>query len=197
MDFFTPFAYGVTGYRLKWAANFDGAFSTFLTASNVGYLDPAINPNVVDTQPSTGQDVRIVFNPTTYSIPDTSSFWLQYVPVTGVSEGAPSAPTLILPDSANKGVGDITIHGNAPNQPTSANSLQLDFPFMMQNIRIHNEDGTNSLFVATEQSGPEQQLKSDTFPQWQSLYGTTSSIWVRGGGAVVAFSATMTLAFPR
>ncbi len=199
VDFYTPFTYGLdaTGYRIKWATNFDAAFTTIINSTNVGFIDDNVNRNTIETQPTTGKDVRIVFDPATYSIDDTKSFWLQFAQVQGGTEILVSAPTLILPDSANKGVGDVTIHGNAPNAATSANSLQLDLPFMMQNIRIHNEDGTNSLFVATEQSGPEQLLKSDTFPQWSSIYGTTSSIWVRGGGAVVAFSAVMTLAFPR
>lgn len=203
VDFYTPFIYGVDTYRIKWATNFDAAFTAIINSSNVGFLDPAVNQQALDVQPlgsmtaTGGRAVRIVFDPATYSIPDTSSFWLQYVPVTGGVEGTPSAPTLILPDSANKGVGDVTIHGSAPSAVNSAGALQLDLPFLMQNIRIHNEDGTNSLFVSTEQSGPEQQLKPDTFPQWQSFYGTTGSIWVRGGGGAVAFSAVMTLAFPR
>jgi hypothetical protein len=197
VDFYTPFTYGVDLYRIKWAANFDGAFATIISSTNVGFVDSNINPMVIESQPTTGKDVRIVFDPTTYGITDTQSFWLQFVPVTGGVEGTASAPTLILPDSANKGVGSVTIHGNAPNAASSANSLQLDFPFLMSDIRIHNEDGTNNLFVATEQNGPEQQLKADTFPQWQHLQGTQSSIWVRGGGAVVAFSAVMTVAFPR
>lgn len=203
VDFYTPFVYGVDTYRLKWAANFDAAFTAFLNSTNVGYLDPAVNQQKLDVQPlgsmtaTGGRAVRIVFDPATFSIPDTSSFWLQYVPVTGGVEGTASAPTLILPDSANKGVGEVTIHGNAPNAGTSAGSLQLDFPFLMQNIKIHNEDGTNSLYVSTEAGGPEQKLEPDTFPQWANLLGTQGSIWVRGGGGVVAFSAVMTLAFPR
>ena len=203
VDFYTPFIYGVDTYRIKWAQNFDGVFATIIDSTNIGFIDSTINQNVLDVQPlgsmtaTGGRAVRIVFDPTTHSITDTSSFWLQYVPVTGGVEGTPSAPTLILPDSANKAVGDVTIHGNAPSAVNSAGALQLDFPFLMQNIRIHNEDGTNPLFVSTEQSGHEQQLQSDSFPQWQSFYGTTGSIWVRGGGGIVAFSAVMTLAFPR
>lgn len=206
IDVLTPFAYGVDGYRLKWAANFDaGSFTTFITSTNVGFVDAAINPNVIDSQPlggftglaGSGRNVRIVFNPATYSIPDTSSFWLQFVPVTGGVEGTPGAPTLVLPDSANHGTGIVTIHGSAPAGATSANALQLDLPRLMEDFQIHNEDGTNNLMISTEQSGAETQLKPDTFSQFAQQRSAQSSIWVRGTGGAVAFSARFTLAFPR
>lgn len=199
VDFYTPLTYGVDGYRLKWAANFDASFTTFITSTNVGFVDSNVPQYVYESQPTTGKDVRIIFDPTTYSIPDASSFWLQFVQVIGGVEqtSATSAPTLVLPDSANKGVGIVTIHGNAPNGASTANSLQIDLPYLMSDIRIRNEDSSNFLFVSSEQGGAEQQLKADTFPQYQSLSATQGSLWVRGGGAVVAFSATCTAAFPR
>lgn len=204
VDIITPFTYGVDGYRLKWAANFDASFTTFLTSTNIGFLDPAINPNVVDSQPlggftglaGSGRNVRIVFNPTSYSIPDTSSFWLQFVQVIGGVEQTPGAPTLVLPDSANHGVGIVTIHGTAPSEASSATSLQLDLPRLMSDFHIHNEGGGN-LFIATEAGGAETQVPVDTAEQFSQLTGTQSSLWVRGGGGAVLFSARFSLSYPR
>ncbi len=198
VDVLLPLIDGTQTYRLKWAANFDGVYSTIISASNVGFLDPAINPMVVGGQPTSGRQVRIVFDPATYSIPDTQPFWLQFWTVPfGGAEAQRSAGGMILPDSANHGTGIITIHGNAPNQAAVADSLQIDLPRMMEDISIHNEDGSNALFVATEEGGAEIKLSPSALPQFQSLHGTHASIWVRGGGGVVAFSATFTQAFPR
>lgn len=83
VDLITPFVYGVTGYRLKWAPNFDTAvFTPFLTSSNVGFLDQTINQHVVDVQPMGGmasngsRNVRIVFNPSnpSYGVALSGSF---------------------------------------------------------------------------------------------------------------------------
>jgi hypothetical protein len=69
VDLITPFSYGVTGYRLKWAPNFDKTFNTLLTSTNVGFLDQTINQHKVDVQPmggtasNGGRNIRIVFNP--------------------------------------------------------------------------------------------------------------------------------------
>lgn len=200
VDLMTPFVYGIQTYRLKWNVNFDGAFAQFLDSSNVGYLDPSINPAVVEAQPSRGQ-VRVVFDPSNYAITDTGSFWLElwHVPVGGGPEVQMSAPTLVLPESSHHGVGSVTIHGTAPIGASSANSLQLDLPRLMSDFRIHNEEavGGHALFVSSEEGGPESRLDPDTFPQFQQLTATQGSLWVRGGGGTAAFSAVFTLAFPR
>ena len=201
VDFYTPIQAGVDGYKLSWATNFDATPTDFLTSTNVGFLDPKVNQAKVDTQPIGGM-VRIVFDPATYSITDTSSFWLIFTPMTGVVAGTASPPTLILPDSSNHGVGIVTIQGSAPSATSSAGSLQIDFPYLMQDFRIHSEDATNYLYVATEAGGAEQQIRPDTFPQYTNILGTQASIFVRGAtssntGASVKFSATCTLAFPR
>jgi len=199
VDVIMPLTSGVQTYRLKWAANFDaGSYTQFLDSGNQGYLDPSIDPGVVGAQPTSSRQVRVVFDPTTFSIPDTSPFWLQFWTVPfGGSEAQQSAGGLILPDSDNHGTGIITIHGNAPNAASVAGSLQIDLPRMMQDIRVHNEDSTNSLFVATDEGGAESKLPPDTFPQFANLQGTHASLWVRGGGGAVAFSATFTQSFPR
>lgn len=202
VDFYTPLTQGLDtlGYRVKWAQNFDAAFTAIINSSNVGFLDSNVNRMKVETQPTTGTDVRIVFDPTTYSIDDTRSFWLQFAQVTGAAETLVSAPTLILPDSANKGQGVVTIQGNAPNAASSAGSLQLDFPFLMQNIQITNNAATGGtiLYVSTEAGGPETAVGPGLgFYGYSTIYAVQPSLWVRGGGGAVNFSATMTLSFPR
>lgn len=211
VDVVTPFTLGSDGYRLKWASNFDGSFTSFLTAPNTGFVDPSINPNIIDAQPmggiasNGGRHVRIIFNPATFSIPDASSFWLVFVQTVAGVEQTPSAPTLILPDSANHGVGMVTIKGNAPNVANSGLSLQIDLPRLMESFHIHNESsisanpptGGSNLFVSTEAGGAETAVPPDSTEQFSQLRGTQGSLWVRGGGAIVAFSARFTLAFPR
>jgi hypothetical protein len=187
---------GVDGYRLQWATNFDAAFTAIITATNVGFLDSNVNRNVIETQPVTDK-VRIVFDPTTYSIPDTSSFWLQFVPMTGGAPGTAGAPTLILPSEANHGVGLVVIHGNAPSAASSAASLQLDLPRLMQDFKVHNESTTKDLFIATEASGPEILVPKTSDIQSLGFVATQGSLYVRGDSAIVAFSASFTLSFPR
>jgi hypothetical protein len=196
VDIDTPKVYGVDGYRLKWGANFDSVFATILTSTNIGFLDDAVNRNVIETQPVTDK-VRMVFNPATYGIPDTSQFWLQFFPVIGGAEQTPGAPTLVLPDSAHHGVGLVVIHGDAPNGATSANSMQLDLPMLMQDFKIHNEEAGNDLFISTEAGGPEVMVARSTIIQSLGFLPTQGSIYVRGGGAAVTFSLSFTLAFPR
>jgi hypothetical protein len=265
VDLLTPFVYGVTDYAIQWAQNFDGSFSTIINSTNIGFYDSNIPRGKTELQNTQGF-VRITFDPSTYGIDDTKSFWLALIETppggTGttfdVSNGSPtvtasvsqtgiltsgqtisfasqatvqytllnvsgttltltanytgtsnastsiaglySAPTLLLPDTALHGQGIVTIHGAAPAATSSAASLQLDLPFVMQNYQIHNEDATNALYVATEQGGPEQECPGGTaaiFPQYQTVWGAQSSLWVRGSGGAVDFSATFTLAFPR
>lgn len=192
VDLLTPVVPGVGTYTIKWAQNFDGAFTAIINCTNIGFYDDNIPRGKTELQNTNGF-VRMTFDPTTFSIDDTKSFWLELW-----QDGVQiSAPTLLLPDSANKGQGVVTIHGSAPSGASSANSLQLDLPTLVQNLTIHNEDGTNSLYVSTEQSGPEQQLGPATFYQYQTIWGSQGSIWVRGGGGAVLFSGTFTLSFPR
>ena len=198
VDVLVPFVYGVAGYRLRWASNFDaGVWTEILTSTNVGYRDPSINPVVLDAIP-TRDRVRIVFDPATYSITDTQSFWVKLSHVSGGgAETVVSAPTLLLPESAHHGIHQVTIQGDAPNAADSSGALQLDLPRLMSDFRIHNEAADRNLFVSTEPNGPEQQFRPDASPQVSGLASTQGSLWVRGGGAPVPFSAVFTMAFPR
>ena len=194
IDLLTPIVAGVTTYRLKWASNFDGVFSPFLDCTNVGLRDDTINPYAVEMQPVPGS-VRIVFDPSTYSIPEGVHIWLMLFQVVGAApETQASAPTLVLPETAHHGVGIVTIHGSAP----FPGPQQLDLPRLQQDIRIINHDGgANSLFVSMEEYGPEYECKPSALPSNLTLYGTQGSVYVRGGGAPVVFSMMSTLAFPR
>lgn len=263
VDLLTPVVSGVTNYQIQWAQNFDGSFSAIINCSNIGFYDDNIPRGKTELQNSNGF-VRITFDPTTYTIDDTKSLWLQLwetppggtaatfsvanasasvtasvsqtgilfagqtvmfssqpavpytlltvvgtaitltSPYTGTTAGAATiaglitAPTLLLPDSALKGQGNVTIEGTAPAGLTSANSLQLDLPSVAQNFQITNQDGTNSLGVSTEIGGPEMVIGPKLgFPGYQTIWGAQGSLWVRGIGGAVVFSATFTLAFPR
>lgn len=199
VDFVTPFVYGVDKYRLKWAANFDaGAWTPFIDSSNIGWRDDTINPMVIEMQQTTGM-VRIVFDPANYGITDDQHFWLEFFHVDPMAaETQMSAPTLILPESAHHGIHHVTIHGDAPNAATVAGSLQIDLPRLMDDFRIHNDEapGGATLYVATEANGPEFEVQPDP-GYFGTFRATQGSIWVRGGGAVVMFSAVSTVTFPR
>lgn len=192
VDVYTPYVAGVDGYRLKKATNFDAVFAAFLTAPNTGYRDPSINPNVIESQPTTGTSVRIVFNPATYAITDTTSFWMQLARVVGGAEVLVGAPTLILPDSYLHGTGIVTIAGSAPGTV-----LQLDLPRRMEDFRITNKDGANNLLVGTEDGDPMMAIPAKMGVQTIGFRGAQGSLYVKGDGGSVAFTATFTLAFPR
>jgi hypothetical protein len=191
VDLYTPFVQGIDVYRLKWTTNFDQAFVTFLDSTNIGFIDDNVNRNVIETQPTSGTWVRIVFDPTTYNIPDDVSFWLQLARVVGGLETVVGAPTLILPDAALHGTGMVVISGAAP-----ANPLQLDLPRRMEDFRFVNEDGMggNTLYIGTEDGGPVMSVLPAVGVQNLGFRGAQGTIYVSGD---VAFSASFTHAFPR
>ena len=187
----------VTGYGLEWAQNFDGAvaFASVITATNHGHIDADLQKfprdlvNRVDV-------VRIIFNPKNYSIDDTKSFWLRFVPYVGAVAGTPGNPGLILPDAVAYRM--VVIQGKAPSGATVADSLHLDFPRLMTDFRIVNLDSAKTLFVATEDGGPEYAFMPtvNDYPV-SNLLGASPYILVRGDGAEVEFTATFTAAYPK
>lgn len=182
VDFWTPRVAGVDGYRLKWGANFSTAPTAFITSSNVGFIDDNVNRGVVDTQPLNGQ-VRIVFDPTTYSIPDANAFWLQFVPVTSGVEGTPGAMTLVLPPNMGN-TSQIVIAG------TPTGTQQLDLP-MIRDITIQN---VGVISLSTESGGAVFTVPaSGADTHSLGFLGQVSTLYVAGG----AFSMTAALAFPR
>ncbi|MFA5387355.1 MAG: hypothetical protein WC322_03075 [Candidatus Paceibacterota bacterium] len=193
LDIITPRRTGVDGYRIEWAANFDVAFTTLVTSSINGYVDDSLRDMAHAI--AAGNNVRIIVNPADHTITDTKPFWLRFVPVVGGVPGTPGNSGLILPDASGRAV--CVIAGNAPNAATITGSIQLDFPRLVEDLRIVN-NGSNSLFVAPVDSDAEFEIKSGgTQIPFTNLRGAIPGIRVRGGGAVVAFQATFTLAFAR
>lgn len=200
VDLVTPFVYGTDLYRLKWGANFDtGSFTNFIDAPNGGFIDPSIDRGTSGVQAFKG--VRIVFNPATYSIPDGKPFWLRLARVTGGVETLVTPPTLILTEAAHHGVGVVVIAGDAPDESSVADSLEIDLPRLFSDIRITNHEATGStnLYVATEVDGSETMVAPavDAGQVVLTLQGTEHTLLVRGSGATATFSATMTSSFPR
>lgn len=200
VDMMVPLTPGVVEYRLKWAQNFDVAapWTTIIQAKNSGFYDDTIDRGKIDSQPSTGTSVRMTFNPVTFSIDDTKSFWIQLWHYDGAAETQVSGCSLLLPESAHHGVGIVTIKGDAPSAISSAGALQLDLPRLSQDFRIENEEaaGGPTLYISTEQDGPEQAVPPAPAAQYTGFLGTQGSLWVRGSAATT-FSAIFTTSFPR
>jgi hypothetical protein len=200
VDIVTPFVYGVDLYRLKKALNFDGVFAQFLDAPNVGFCDPAVDRNTLEVHQTNGM-VRVTFDPRTYGITDTLPLWLELAHDIGGVETVLSPPTLLLPEAAHHGIYPVTIAGAAPNGASVANSLQIDLPRLMSDIRISNH-GLKAgplLYVATEPGGAETAVPPavDSGQATLTINGSADTLLVRGDGAVVDFSAVLTASFPR
>lgn len=197
-DFLTPVTAGVALYRLKRASVPEGPYTTFLSVSNVGFLDPAINPLVVDAQ-QTGDQVRIVIDPVPYGIPETGPTYIQLFHVDGTgAETLKSGAMLLLPDSANHGATAVAMSGTAPNGATIANSMRVDLPRLGADFTLHNESATIPLYVAFVEGGAEFLLQPNTpLPQMVLRDAPVASFWVRGSGGTCAFSATFSQASPR
>ena len=202
VDLVTPFVYGVAGYRIKSALTFDAAAPvTVLTSPNTGFLDDSIDYRVIDSQPMQGR-VRIVFNPATYGLDDNVVHWLWLFHVDAVGVETPvSAATLLLPDASlflSRGQGHIVVTGAAPNAVDVTHALQLDFPRLMTDWRVHNTDGSKSAFIAFEEGGSEYELQAPSaIPQLSTYQATSGSCWVRGSGGAVNLTIAATVANPR
>lgn len=133
------------------------------------------------------------------NIVDTKSFWMRLQPlVGGAPSGPPGAPTLVLPDQSNHGLGIVVIEGSAPSGADSGDALQLDLPRLMDDFTVHNREAATSLFVSMEFEGAEKEFKGgELSPVTLSYTGTQGSLFVRGGGATAEFSASFTSVFPR
>lgn len=175
-----------TGFRVKWATNFDVAPTLMFEAPvATGFLDRNVPRNSVDSQPT--NHTRMVFDPTTYSIPTERSFWLQVVPMVGAVEQTPSPMTLVILDRRAAGNYTQFIHGTA-----TTTVQQLDF-YTIEDIRLTNEDTTNILRVGSEDGGATMAV----LPQ-SNLYlpksGAFGSLYVSSSAATVEFSAAINLA---
>lgn len=201
IDLITPKRAGVKGYRLEAATNFDGAYTTLMTADiSSGYLDSNVNSAVLHSI-NNPNHIRIVFDPNTFtgtaSIVDTKHFWLRFVPVDfSGATGTASAGTLVITDSEHVGNTRVQIAGTAPSGASVANSLRLDLPFSAQDFYIKNEDaaGGQDLYVAFMPDGPEQQVS----PQqtYKAFEGPVATLLVRGSGGAATFSASFASYLP-
>lgn len=201
VDALIPKQANVKGYRFTAAANFDGSFTTLMTADiGSGYLDPSINPMVLHSVNNLNA-IRVVFNPDTFNggagISDSKHFWLKLVTLDFAgSVVATSAAGLVVTDSEHYGNSRVVISGTAPQGAAIANSLQLDLPFTTQDLYIKNEEasGGHNLYVAALAGGGEQQIAPQ---ETLSIYqGPTDTLYVRGSGGTVAFSASFTNYLP-
>lgn len=204
VDVVIPKVLNRTGYRLKAAANFDSVFVQLLEmAPSCGFLDPAVDRRRLHTMPGLNH-IRAVFDPSSFDghtsfpnagIAEGTQFWMKFQPVDGGVAGTDSDPVLILTPGQHNGQDRIAIHGNAPNEGSVADSLVLNLPRRMQDFVIKNHDTTNSLFVAFDSTGPEFEVPGGTTTEsLHLLRGAESTLVIRGGGGVVAFSATFTVA---
>lgn len=199
IDFITPIrpaSEGVESYRLKTDTNPFGAFATtVMTVPRTGKVDAGLEGPQNVIQP--GENVRIIFKPSNYSLPDSGAFWLKLVFVDASNaemvSPAPSAATLFLPPFSGPGM--TGFNATAPSGASIANSVRLDLPRAMDEFRIRNLETATNLFVATDASGPEIVVPGGA--ETNTFHGLVSSIWIRGGGATAAFSAQFSYATPR
>lgn len=202
VDTLIPRVTGRVGYRLKASPQFDGSpafVQLFEMPSDRGYLDPAVDRRKLHTMPGQGH-IRAVFDPDTFAtgqpiaagLDDTRQFWMRFQPVDGGGAGADGDPILILTPSQHNGQSRIVIAGDAPNAANVGGSLTLCLSRRMKNFTIRNHSGSNALFVAFNSAGPETQVASNT--SWTFFGGAESTLVVRGGGAIVNFSADFTVA---
>lgn len=197
VDLLIPKKANVQGYRLLAASNFDGTFSTLLTADiSSGYLDPKVNPNLLHAVNATDR-IRVVFDPASFSLTDSDHFWLKYQPIDfSGTPGTAGAPSLILPDDELRATIRVLISGTAPSAVNVASSLVLNLPYRMQDVEVRNNEasGGRTLFLATSEGGAERQVA----PQETALFrdGAQGCLLVRGGGGTVSFSADFTHYLP-
>lgn len=202
IDLITPKRAGVKGYRLQAATNFDASYTTIITADiSSGYLDSNVNSAKLHSI-NNPDHIRIVFDPNTFTgtagIVDTKHFWLRFVPVdySGAS-GTAGNGVVVITDSEHMGNCRVQIAGVAPNQASVANSLQIDLPFLTQDIYVKNEDPTSGgqdLYIAFIPGGPEQQIGPQQVSQ--VFEGPIDTLLVRGSSGTVNFSASFASYLP-
>ena len=190
-------AASVGHYLTITGANTAGNNGTFLITVHNSATSVDI-ANAAGASPD-ANDGSIVWSEQLANIVDTKPFWMRLQPlVGGTPSGSPGAPTLVLPDSANHGLGIIIIQGLAPSGADVTESLQLDLPRLMNDFQLHNREAATDLFVAMEFEGAEKRFAGgEPTPTNISYDGTQSQLFVRGGGATADFSASFSSVFPR
>jgi hypothetical protein len=188
----------VEQYRLKAdvANNPGGLFATtVMTVPRTGKVDPAVAGPQHVIQP--GENVRMIFKPSNFSLSDTDAFWIKLVYIDGASAEmvtpAPGAATLVLPPFTGPLQSGFT--ASAPTGTGIADALQLDLPRAMENVRILNLDGANPLYVAFDPGGPEMLIPFGK--ELTGFFGLVSTMFVRSTGGAVQFTTSFTFANPR
>lgn len=196
MDLLVTKTPGAYSYRLKWSANFDGStpFTAFLTSPMTGFRDPAVNDDSNIT--IYGERVRILFDPATFSIPDSNVWWLKMSPLDHAGAEMFTTPPLMIyqPNIGGSYFPQLTITGSAPNEASLANSLEIHLPHQMRDMRILS---AAAMWVAFDSNGQEVLLQGSSLPKDLNRWSTESVLFVRGNGAVVPFSLLFTLAYTR
>ena len=189
----TPGAYT---YKLKWSTKFDGSipFTDFLTSSISGFRDPAVDDSSNITL--YGNRIRILFDPSTYSIPDSNIWWLTLTPMDAAgADMFTTAPLMMYqPNIGGSYFPQFTITGSAPDVGDLAHALEVNFPHQMRDMRILS---SAAMWVAFDSNGQEVLLQGSALPKDLNRWSTESVLFVRGNGAAVPFSLLFTLAYTR
>lgn len=154
-----------------------------------GFKDDTINGAVLETI-NLGQRIRVVFDPSAHGMTDTEINFVQLKADTGGGMDNVSPVTMLLPDTLYHGYETITLHGFAPQGATPADAVPLDLSRLARDLRIVNQDTTNGLYVGFNDSG--HQVFVPAGAEHAMFTSTFSSLYVRGVGGVVEFSASFT-----
>jgi hypothetical protein len=179
-------------YQIFGGASFDATTHLQLFAfGQTGFRDDTINPAVLDML-NQGDRIRVVFDPAQHGLTDTVVNYLQLKYVTAAGGGAVvmSPVTMLLPDSMYHGYQVITVNGSAPQGAAPVNSTQIDLSRLARDLQVVNQSATNGLWVGTDAGGDPYYVAPGA--QYTTFIGTVSSLFVRGAGGTVAFSASFT-----
>lgn len=178
-----------TGYSLRVASNFDQPFSEVLSFGVYGHMDASLRDRPISMAGTTG--VRVIFNPLEHGLTD-GPLWLQVVPLVEAVEQTPSNPLYVMAAGLREGWASIA--GVAPNAVSVADSLVFDLQRQMEGVSIRNT-GSAPLMVALGEGSAEMTVPAGT--ERSTVYGTVSTLCVRGSGADVSFSMTFSYNHPR
>jgi hypothetical protein len=201
VDIIMPKKEGTDGYRVRAASNFDGVFVDLFTVPfGGGFLDPAVDRGRLSEMPGGQNHVRATFNPSSYGLGgaidagifDSRQFWLQFQPLLDGVPGDASPPILILSPGQRRG-GHVAISGTALSQAGIADSMALVIGHQMEECNFVNNDESTSLFLGFEEGGPEVEVSPGSPHTLGGSRGGSATVWVRGGGAAVGFSADFTV----
>ncbi len=187
-----PFT-NASGFQVETAPLASGSWTNRFTATRAsgGYSDPAVPPAVGRTLPLVQERpgyLRATFDPTGYSLSDTTPFWLRAKPVVAGVVGAAQGAHLVTPyDSSLRPL--VVVADTAPSGAALADSMELQLPALV-NIDILNLEasGGTGLFVAFSPGGPEMLIAAGT--GYSNFQGTLTQLFVRGGGSTAAFQLT-------